>query len=44
MAQEKCAGNGHKPGPIPDEDPSGKHVKPDDQDNKDDEDDKGMAE
>jgi len=28
--KDKYTGNGHKPGPIPDEDPGGKHSKDDD--------------
>jgi hypothetical protein len=38
--KDKYTGNGHKPGPIPAEEPGGKHGKPDDE-GKDDQDDEG---
>jgi hypothetical protein len=37
--KDKYTGNGYKPGPIPAEDPGGKHGKADEDENKDDEDD-----
>jgi hypothetical protein len=39
--KDKYTGNGYKPGPIPGEDPGGKHGKPADKDDQDDRDDKG---
>ncbi|MGH3936879.1 MAG: hypothetical protein ACRDS1_18165 [Pseudonocardiaceae bacterium] len=38
--KDKYTRNGHRPGPIPAEDPGGKHGKPDDRDDKDHKDDK----
>jgi hypothetical protein len=39
--KDKYTGNGYKPGPIPAEDPGGKHGKPAEKDDQDDRDDKG---
>jgi hypothetical protein len=39
--KDKYTGNGYKPGPIPGEDPGGKHGKPADRDDRDGRDDKG---
>jgi hypothetical protein len=34
--KDKYIRNGYKPGPIPAEDPGGKHTKPEEKDNQDD--------
>lgn len=41
--KDKYIRNGHKPGPIPAKDPGGKHTKPDEDDNQNDQGGKGQG-